>query len=244
LTERQLRAWTERDAKALARATEKRRLAEIRARLSAGRLSLRERTKATKASARAALVRVRTRAKELRVALRVASQAARELSRYLMPGARVVLGEKHREALATLAKEHEGLTHELSAEQARRASKREVQAMVREAEGRKRAGMKRRGTTARELRAERDDEVRQNIEGHPELLPAWEKWKAKFKGSRLRSRTEEFLEYVHDHANDAARIYEQAQEAAALAEPEESAEEYEARQREEARRERRAGAAR
>lgn len=53
------------------------------------------------------------------------------------------------------------------------------------------------GLKAAERRAESDDEVKRNLED-PYMIDLWEKVKHKIKASRLRSRTEAFLEYVHD----------------------------------------------
>jgi restriction endonuclease len=58
------------------------------------------------------------------------------------------------------------------------------------------------GRRAAELRAESDDEVRRDLGDDQELEALWEKVKHKIKGSARRSRTEAFLEYVHDHPED------------------------------------------
>ncbi len=56
-------------------------------------------------------------------------------------------------------------------------------------------------SAAAELRAESDDEVRRNLADDRELAALWRatKNKARFKATPTRSRTEAFLEYVHDH---------------------------------------------
>ena len=55
---------------------------------------------------------------------------------------------------------------------------------------------------------ESDDEVRQNIP--PELLGVWERVKQVIKGTPNISRTEAFLQYVHDNENEVAIMMEEA----------------------------------
>lgn len=69
--------------------------------------------------------------------------------------------------------------------------------------------------------AESDDEVRRNISD--ELRPAWEKMKRRIKAGPRRTRTEAFLEWVHDHPNEAARFYREAVE---VLPPEETEDQY------------------
>lgn len=52
--------------------------------------------------------------------------------------------------------------------------------------------------------AESDDEVRNNID--PELVPVWEAVRRRIRPGERSSRTEAFLQWVHDHAGDARRI--------------------------------------
>lgn len=58
--------------------------------------------------------------------------------------------------------------------------------------------------TAAERRAESDDEVRNNLE--PEHVPVWNAYKHKIRGNKYRSRTEAFLEWMHDHPADAEAV--------------------------------------
>lgn len=70
------------------------------------------------------------------------------------------------------------------------------------------------GRRAAELRAESDDEVRRNVEDDPDLGALWEAIdKRQFKRSPHRSRTEAFLEHVHDHPEelDELRAKQEAQ---------------------------------
>lgn len=55
---------------------------------------------------------------------------------------------------------------------------------------------------------ESDDEVRQNIT--PELLGVWERVKPVIKGTPRISRTEAFLQYVHDNEDEVAIMMEEA----------------------------------
>lgn len=68
----------------------------------------------------------------------------------------------------------------------------------------KTAGPKKKKTTAAELRAESDDRVRGNIPA--ELVPVFNKVKAKIKESPRRTRTEAFLQWAHDHPGRAQEI--------------------------------------
>jgi hypothetical protein len=53
------------------------------------------------------------------------------------------------------------------------------------------------GRRAAELRAESDDAVEQSID--PSLLPLWRRIRHHIKATARRTRTEAFLEWVHDH---------------------------------------------
>lgn len=70
----------------------------------------------------------------------------------------------------------------------------------------------------------------------PEQIPAFESWKVHGKGATSRgelrmSRTEAFESWVHDHGGEAERAYYAACERAAGAIPDETEEDYAARQR-------------
>lgn len=83
------------------------------------------------------------------------------------------------------------------------------------------------GLRAAEKRAESNDAVRANIPA--ELLPAFEKWKHTGKATERTTRTEAFLQWVHDHGGDALRLYWEACESSAALTPEESEADYLAR---------------
>lgn len=85
------------------------------------------------------------------------------------------------------------------------------------------------GLRAAETRAESDDAVRANIS--PSLIPAFETWKRSKLNPNFRgSRTEQFEQWVHDHAVDAEQAYYRACELDADAMPDESEADYTARQ--------------
>jgi len=78
-------------------------------------------------------------------------------------------------------------------------AKRQARLRAAKAEARRvmRPGAKAKRSTAKERRAESDDDVRINID--PELVPIFDRVRRTIKGSAHRSRTEAFLEWVHDH---------------------------------------------
>jgi hypothetical protein len=197
----------------LERREKRAKLARLRVRQSVSKAAMMERSRAIKREAKDTLARIRGRAKELRDALRVASAAARELSKYIAPGARVLIHRQHATALRTLADEHQRITHEVSAERARLRPDGSHHSTQR--------------TTAAERAHESDDEVRQNISA--ELLPAFEAWRRRVKATPRMTRTEAFLQLAHDNPADAARLYFEAAEQSAMDEPEESEHDYRAR---------------
>jgi hypothetical protein len=58
------------------------------------------------------------------------------------------------------------------------------------------------GRRAAELRSESDDEVVRNLGEDKPLIELFKKHRAKIKASKHRSRTEAFLEFVHDHPEE------------------------------------------
>lgn len=92
-----------------------------------------------------------------------------------------------------------------------REEERRFRREIQRAEGRVHAREKGR-TSALERRTESDDEVEHNIE--PLLVPLWRRIKRSIAGNARKSRTEQFLQYVEEHAHevyadeDAARTIE------------------------------------
>ena len=56
--------------------------------------------------------------------------------------------------------------------------------------------------TASERRRESDDEVLANLSVTPEYIPLWKRIKGSIKGDAYKSRTEQFLHYVHEHPDE------------------------------------------
>ncbi len=71
----------------------------------------------------------------------------------------------------------------------------------------KKANGKRR---ARERKSESDDLVRQNLTTMRHLLPVFEKVKRRIKADERRTRTEVFLDYIHDNPEDVMAAQERA----------------------------------
>lgn len=74
---------------------------------------------------------------------------------------------------------------------------------------------------------ESDDEVRRNL--GDELALVWARVKNRIKGTSRTTRTEAFLDWVHNHPADAARIVNDAAEQSWRSTPEETESEYRAR---------------
>lgn len=211
-----IRAEQERDRRRQVRE----RLAELRANIKARRAELRTGQRDIKRGAREALKRIRERTRDLRRSLREASAAAAELSRFVLPGARVTLGARRARALDALATNHGKMVQQLRAES---EETRKLERAVRTSEGR----VQKQRATKRERSEESDDEVSANL---PEELQAvWRARASKTKATPRSSRTEVFLQWVHDHAADASRIADQAAEDISdlLAEERELQREYE-----------------
>lgn len=62
------------------------------------------------------------------------------------------------------------------------------------------------GRRAAELRAESDDRVIFNLQDDPYMIALFRKVRGKIKASPYRTRTEAFLEYVHDHPEELDEI--------------------------------------
>lgn len=81
----------------------------------------------------------------------------------------------------------------------------EAQRLERIWKGKGKAGKAPASSTRRDARAESDHEVEVNLT--PEQLIVWKRVKGKIKPGHRRSRTEAFLEWMHDHSADVARIH-------------------------------------
>jgi hypothetical protein len=69
------------------------------------------------------------------------------------------------------------------------------------------------GMRAQELRRESEEEVRRNIEDDADLLALWDSVdRNKFKQTQRRTRTESFLDWVHNHPEALAELRHSQQE--------------------------------
>ena len=150
-----------------------------------------------RARGRAGIAAARANLAKLRAALRTASKATSEIARYVSPGARFVLGEAERAALAEVQKRSDA---EMRA--AKRQAKGADQAIAEHreatAEGREKA--RRARERAAELRDEADDEVRNNLADDDERL-LWELVRCHIRGTDRMSRTEAFYQFMHDNSH-------------------------------------------
>jgi len=183
------------------KAKDRAKLAALRLRIGELKAAKKARTKALASIAREGLAKVRQRTRDLRAALIEASKAAREVSRYIAPGAKVKLTKARAAALAMLAEEHGGLIAgaHMSLEDERK-EQRWARAMDRSNANRTKS---RTTAGARARLSESDDEVRANLD--PQLVRIFDRVKGKIAGNARKSRTEAFLEYaqqehvLHEH---------------------------------------------
>lgn len=156
--------------------------------VKAGKVHQKKRLKGCERDARARLVKVRrdaTRArKKLEQHIKRAKERAKAAAVTCAVSSRADLDQVDR-ALAAVDKER-GAIREL---------RRQAAAMVSE---RGRKGGKR----AAEKRAESDDEVIFNLTDDAHMIELFKKVRRKIKRTDKRSRTEAFLEYVHDHPEE------------------------------------------
>lgn len=192
----------ERRAAAELRRRDRERLAALRAAIRTAREARRQRIREARELCKSARAKLRARVAAAREALRAAREALRAA-----PQTCATNLERAR-VLEAYNAARDALAIELAKRSADRARKRE------ERQDARIWNRDRKLSTRAERRAESDDEVRNNLP--PELVPLWEQRKGKIKASRLRSRTEAFLEWVHDHPGAVAELHAKA-EAAELA---------------------------
>ena len=195
---KELMARIAREHKKAARA----KLRELRAQLREARAAHRTAIANARAWCMAHRIEARTRIKQRRNRLRL------EL--------RSVAGEERAAARAACDRERAAASEALTKRERARASleaerkyRRELKRIERANKTRKREFVQR---SAREKRAESDDEVRANIP--PELVPAFERVKRGIKATPRQSRTEAFLHYVHENPRIALEALEDRTEAA------------------------------
>lgn len=183
------------------RETYRRKLAELR---HEARRQKQERKRRLKEQKSACDARVREAAQKAQAEF----ERARELARAAQKAATESRQAARREAKQAardkcrLEREHVKLEAEAKIQatkaeaEAERAFRQELAAMARG----QRKEQRRLETTAAERRSESDDEVRHNLP--PELHHAWERRKRYTKATPLRSRTEAFLDWLHDHPDE------------------------------------------
>lgn len=145
---------------------------ERRAQVKKRLKELRELIKAAQLARREAIKTVRVECRQARETLRNVCAARRE-------------DEKARGS-DTIAKRRRAVTDEERAER-----------QLRDAD---RRGAGKRRSTAKERASESDDEVRSNVE--PWAVPVFDKVRRFIKGSPRRTRTEAFLEWMHDNPEE------------------------------------------
>lgn len=175
-------------AKKLARAIDRQRLREIKQRLREIRRTRPERIRSIRAACRTGRENLRTRVAALReqtrAELRARIQALREAQR------------------GTCRRSEASARNELNQQIERAARELELETgRYRESYGRK--GPRPR-VSAKERREESDDEVRRNLPA--ELVAVFDRVRRDIKPSPRRSRTEAFLEWVHDNPDEAHAI--------------------------------------
>ena len=176
------------DKKQLARSIDRDRTAKLKA-LRGEVKAARERKRGAKAAAAARCRAERDRAAAARHAAREA--LARAKAALVAARGSCAAPEGLADLAAAVAKASNALAKEEEHVRAVRAADRAAKARM----------SKPGPSKAREKAGESDDEVRANI--HPDLLGLFERLKRSIKGSARKSRTEEFLEYVEAHPDEA-----------------------------------------
>jgi hypothetical protein len=193
----------ERTREALARELRERdrkKLDELRRAVAAARATKREALLGVRHLCRGERERLRALAADIRKEAHAVAMARREVKESCQAGRELTRAEARR-----LVKSAED----------RKRLEREHQTSVRRFEKPAKAGPRLAkgvagGRRSAELRSESDDEVRGSID--PWLVPLWERVKRTIRATARKSRTEAFLDWVHDHPE---AQYELAEEEAA-----------------------------
>lgn len=158
---------------------------KLKAAISAAKKSRTARLRKCKADCRAAIRREKKRATQARKKLEQHIRKAKAKAKDVCKSCKVVDDkgvEQISKALDALETEHKEI------------AKLRTQASYLKSE-RGRAG----GRKSAELRSESDSAVIHNLEGDKDLIDLFKKIRTKIKASKYQSRTEAFLQYVHDH---------------------------------------------
>lgn len=158
------------------------------------RIGVRDRARAAREAVRERMRALRDRVRELRAEIRELGRVRKQIP----AAARAAAAEAASSCDTGRAETRARLAAELQEAEAALAQERTDQKRARLYAGR--AKLKERSRArGRERAEESDDEVRNNIS--PELVPVFERVKRGIRGSLRRTRTEAFLEWVHDHPN-------------------------------------------
>ncbi|UCC72339.1 MAG: hypothetical protein JSV86_18525 [Gemmatimonadota bacterium] len=177
------------------RAAERKKLAELRARVRRAKAARREALRQVVARGKATRRRMRGRWKALRA-------AARERINREIATEREQMRARHNRRKERIRAEH---TQKISKAQALLAEERRWQREQRSFA--KRASAKERARrTAAEARAESDDRVEANLATAPELVPVWRKVKRRIAARPRMSRTEAFLHWVEENPDEVLTI--------------------------------------
>ena len=181
------------------------RLAELRAQAKLAKV---ERKRELKLAKQICDARVRSAEREAKKAFSaaraaaLAAQKAATVKRHAARKARKVAARDKcaldRDAVKAEASAKVALAKAESA--AEREDRRAYEAAERTIRGRERRQTARTKATRKEARQESDDLVRQNIEPH--LWPLWKKRRRFVKGRQDLSRTEQFMEWVHENPEE------------------------------------------
>lgn len=187
-----MQRWREKAVTADLRAKDRVELARLREAIARARRAKRARALAARAACRDALVRVREHGRRARAELarKIAEETA--AARSSCVSSRDLVRELGVKSVGATKAELERLRADIR--------------LRRRAEGARRVER----LTKREARGESDDEVRNNIPR--ELEPVWARVKSHIKAGPRSSRTEAFLQWVHDNSASVERIINQAVE--------------------------------
>lgn len=182
----------ERQKRSLARAADRGRLKAIRAKLRELRRARPLRLRQIRDACREGRANVRRRVRELREETR---RALRESVRQLREAERGTCETSKAQAREGFAIQIRGAVRDLEMQRAH---------MEREYGRRRGGGRISAAQLAKEAREESDDEVRRNLPA--ELVPVFNRVRSTIKPGRRRTRTEAFLEWVHDNPDEAHSI--------------------------------------
>jgi hypothetical protein len=188
---------SDRDAIRKLKAADRKRLAELRQ-------AIKDRRAKVKADARASLVRCREDRITARAEIKAWLAAERQKLRDRAHAEREELRAACRSRIVAIR------ASAMTDVQKARAEREQIQRNKKHAEdlAKIHAGRmaEHKHSSARERHAESDDRVRKNIEAA--LIPLWERVKRGIKGSDKLSRTEAFLQYVHESPGEVLAMHE------------------------------------